>query len=183
MRQVLRSLEERKVSRVNDLGYNRPEGHPYPSRASAKFLTAELSSFHAEICLLSNNVNDYYFVSQGKTTIPNVDDGEECLLTDVRTWRWRISQDSRLLFISTTLVYDTLEMNLARLLTTVGGFLGLTIYHVAWRNCSRQFVTPLERGIVGEMCLSRSIFSIESWTMQFILHINSYILCLLLIDI
>ncbi|XP_011695582.1 PREDICTED: myosin heavy chain, muscle isoform X5 [Wasmannia auropunctata] len=35
-----------------------------------------------EICLLSNNVNDYYFVSQGKTTIPNVDDGEECLLTD-----------------------------------------------------------------------------------------------------
>ncbi|XP_029155871.1 myosin heavy chain, muscle isoform X10 [Nylanderia fulva] len=35
-----------------------------------------------DICLLSNNVQDYYFVSQGKTTIPNVDDGEECLLTD-----------------------------------------------------------------------------------------------------
>ncbi|XP_011883422.1 PREDICTED: myosin heavy chain, muscle isoform X22 [Vollenhovia emeryi] len=35
-----------------------------------------------EICLLSNNINDYYFVSQGKTTIPNVDDGEECTLTD-----------------------------------------------------------------------------------------------------
>ncbi|XP_032677934.1 myosin heavy chain, muscle isoform X11 [Odontomachus brunneus] len=34
------------------------------------------------MCLLSDNVNDYYFVSQGKTTIPNVDDGEECLLTD-----------------------------------------------------------------------------------------------------
>lgn len=27
---------------------------------------------------------DYYVVSQGKTTIPNVDDGEECELTDVR---------------------------------------------------------------------------------------------------
>ncbi|XP_011345053.1 myosin heavy chain, muscle isoform X14 [Ooceraea biroi] len=35
-----------------------------------------------DMCLLSNNINDYYFVSQGKTTIPNVDDGEECLLTD-----------------------------------------------------------------------------------------------------
>lgn len=36
------------------------------------------------MCLFSNNITDYYFVSQGKTTIPGVDDGEECLLTDVR---------------------------------------------------------------------------------------------------
>ncbi|CAH1958774.1 unnamed protein product [Acanthoscelides obtectus] len=35
-----------------------------------------------EKCLLSNNVNDYNFVSQGKTTIPNVDDGEEFKITD-----------------------------------------------------------------------------------------------------
>ncbi|XP_049825619.1 myosin heavy chain, muscle isoform X3 [Aethina tumida] len=35
-----------------------------------------------EMCLLSNNINDYHFVSQGKTTIPNVDDGEECTITD-----------------------------------------------------------------------------------------------------
>ncbi|XP_031843704.1 myosin heavy chain isoform X17 [Nomia melanderi] len=35
-----------------------------------------------EMCCLSNNIQDYYFVSQGKTTIPNVDDGEECTLTD-----------------------------------------------------------------------------------------------------
>lgn len=34
--------------------------------------------------MLSNNIMDYYVVSQGKTTIPNVDDGEECELTDVR---------------------------------------------------------------------------------------------------
>ncbi|XP_012254775.1 myosin heavy chain, muscle isoform X11 [Athalia rosae] len=33
-------------------------------------------------CLLSDNINDYYFVSQGKTTIPGMDDGEECTLTD-----------------------------------------------------------------------------------------------------
>ncbi|XP_070153025.1 myosin heavy chain, muscle isoform X6 [Polyergus mexicanus] len=35
-----------------------------------------------EMCYLSNNIYDYYNVSQGKITIPNVDDGEECLLTD-----------------------------------------------------------------------------------------------------
>ncbi|XP_025262950.1 myosin heavy chain, muscle isoform X26 [Camponotus floridanus] len=35
-----------------------------------------------ENCLLSENIYDYYNVSQGKITIPNVDDGEECLLTD-----------------------------------------------------------------------------------------------------
>ncbi|XP_050298498.1 myosin heavy chain, muscle isoform X38 [Anthonomus grandis grandis] len=35
-----------------------------------------------EICLLSNNILDYNFVSQGKTKIPSVDDGEEFRLTD-----------------------------------------------------------------------------------------------------
>lgn len=37
-----------------------------------------------EACLMSNNIMDYHIVSQGKTTIPNVDDGEEFGLTDVR---------------------------------------------------------------------------------------------------
>ncbi|XP_034947005.1 myosin heavy chain, muscle isoform X10 [Chelonus insularis] len=35
-----------------------------------------------EMLLLSNNIRDYYFVSQGKTTIPGLDDGEELLVTD-----------------------------------------------------------------------------------------------------
>lgn len=35
------------------------------------------------MCFLSENIYDYVNVSQGKITIPNVDDGEECLLTDV----------------------------------------------------------------------------------------------------
>ncbi|XP_023023716.1 myosin heavy chain isoform X38 [Leptinotarsa decemlineata] len=35
-----------------------------------------------EKCLLSNDIYDYNYVSQGKVTIPNVDDGEECALTD-----------------------------------------------------------------------------------------------------
>jgi hypothetical protein len=38
----------------------------------------------AEICNLSDNVMDYRIVSQGKTTIPGVDDGEECEATDAR---------------------------------------------------------------------------------------------------
>ncbi len=35
------------------------------------------------MCCLSNDVYDYKNVAQGKTTIPNVDDGEECTATDV----------------------------------------------------------------------------------------------------
>lgn len=35
------------------------------------------------MCNLSNDIFDYHVVSQGKTTIPNVDDGEEFVLTDV----------------------------------------------------------------------------------------------------
>lgn len=34
--------------------------------------------------MLSNDIMDYHVVAQGKTTIPNVDDGEEMQLTDVR---------------------------------------------------------------------------------------------------
>lgn len=38
---------------------------------------------HSEKSMLSDNILDYVFVSQGKTTIPGVDDGEECQATDV----------------------------------------------------------------------------------------------------
>lgn len=34
--------------------------------------------------MLSNDIYDYHIVSQGKTTIPSVDDAEEMGLTDVR---------------------------------------------------------------------------------------------------
>lgn len=171
---------------MNDPGYNSPEGRPLSSHLSAKFLTADLSSFHTEMCLLSNNVNDYYFVSQGKTTIPNVDDGEECTLTDVRLWRWRWSQDSRLLFTFTTLEY--LRFSCWPQLTVFFFFwINHILYHVAWRNCNRQFVTPLERGIVGETCLSRSIFSDFEWcnlifSKNFIAFAVNWHRCLLIIS-
>lgn len=55
----------------------------YFSHKSASVNNKSLLS-SLEMCNLSNNIMDYYFVSQGKTTIPNVDDGEELLMTDVR---------------------------------------------------------------------------------------------------
>jgi len=33
--------------------------------------------------LLSNRIADYYYISQGKTRIPGVNDGEEFQITDV----------------------------------------------------------------------------------------------------
>lgn len=36
-----------------------------------------------EKCILSDNIMDYYVVSQGKTSIPGVNDGEEFVDTDV----------------------------------------------------------------------------------------------------
>lgn len=38
----------------------------------------------SEYCILSDNIHDYHVVSQGKTTIPSVDDAEEFQMTDVR---------------------------------------------------------------------------------------------------
>jgi len=40
------------------------------------------------MCSLCNDIDEYHYVSQGKTTIPNVDDGEELLLTDVCGPMW-----------------------------------------------------------------------------------------------
>lgn len=37
----------------------------------------------SDMCFLSDNIYDYYNVSQGKVTVPNMDDGEEFTLTDV----------------------------------------------------------------------------------------------------
>lgn len=44
-------------------------------------------NIYIEYCLLSNNIYDYRIVSQGKTTIPSVNDGEEWVAVDVRPYR------------------------------------------------------------------------------------------------
>lgn len=52
---------------------------------------------------LSNRIQDYYYVSQGKTRIPNVNDTEEFLLTDVsELWKthFKITQDLTVLKIN-----------------------------------------------------------------------------------
>ncbi|KAI8436482.1 hypothetical protein MSG28_010041 [Choristoneura fumiferana] len=41
-----------------------------------------IAFYPTEKCILSNDIYDYYNVSQGKITIPSMDDGEECTLTD-----------------------------------------------------------------------------------------------------
>lgn len=38
---------------------------------------------YVDMCFLSDNIYDYYNVSQGKVTVPNMDDGEEFQLADV----------------------------------------------------------------------------------------------------
>lgn len=35
------------------------------------------------MCMLGNDIYEYWTVSQGKITIPGIDDGEEFQLTDV----------------------------------------------------------------------------------------------------
>lgn len=42
-----------------------------------------LCTLHAEMTFLSNRISDYYYISQGKTRIPGVNDGEEFQITDV----------------------------------------------------------------------------------------------------
>ena len=42
-----------------------------------------LESSPTEQCLLSNRIEDYFYVSQGKTRIPGVNDCEEMVYTDV----------------------------------------------------------------------------------------------------
>jgi len=138
-----------------------------PPRALAimKHLIIELSSFYVEICLLSNDVHDYYFVSQGKTTIPNVDDGEECLLTDVRTrQRWRMSQGSRLSFIFVLPLYNDILRRDS--LLTSRWFSWINRTSVAWKTtCSRQSATSPERGVIERnVFAARSNFSNDLFT-------------------
>lgn len=45
------------------------------------------TSLLLDMCFLTGTIMDYHNVSQGKTSIPGVDDGEECELMDVREIR------------------------------------------------------------------------------------------------
>lgn len=44
---------------------------------------------YVEMCFLSDNIYDYFNVSQGKVTVPSIDDSEEFTLADVSDSRIR----------------------------------------------------------------------------------------------
>ncbi len=49
------------------------------------------------MCSLSDNIYDYPFVSQGKVTVPSIDDSEEMQMADVRSfenWGQGVGGDS-----------------------------------------------------------------------------------------
>ena len=67
--------------------------------AAARTTANRVAIGAAEDCLLSDDIYEYHFVSQGKTTIPNVDDAEELTFTDVSAARtaaeWSTSSPDR----------------------------------------------------------------------------------------
>lgn len=59
-----------------------------------------------DMCILSNDIYEYHYVSQGKTTIPNVDDGEELQLTDVsESVNPVVTAQKRLILLMGRLIY------------------------------------------------------------------------------
>lgn len=80
-----------------------------------------------ETCLLSNDIHDYHYVSQGKTEIPGVDDGGEFKDTDVSCYNrsdGRIDSSVKLTFtnklsLPSSIFYPNLrELTLAQLKST-----------------------------------------------------------------
>lgn len=53
------------------------------------------------ICLLSNDIYDYHFVSQGKVTVPSIDDKEDMQFTHVIiiNYRYYYLQENTLNYI------------------------------------------------------------------------------------
>ena len=65
---------------------NEPENNsPLTDHVPPPATNATTTMATIEKCLLSNDIYDYHIVSQGKTTVPSMDDGEEMTITDVRT--------------------------------------------------------------------------------------------------
>ena len=50
-------------------------------KSSVKFLFGQVPDLKAK-CLLSNDIKDYWFVSQGKLTVPSIDDKEDMQFAD-----------------------------------------------------------------------------------------------------
>lgn len=70
------------------------------------------------MCFLSNNIYDYFNVSQGKITIPGVDDGEECMLADVSRRNLCFAFRRILSFVYITFSIETLDHPLKKVYFT-----------------------------------------------------------------
>jgi len=85
--------------------------HPILSCTKKKFQRSWLKFFYNGIliklgmCLLSDNIMEYHVVSQGKTSIPGVDDGDELVGTDVRK-KMRLNFPSHFFTIAVLKVLD-----------------------------------------------------------------------------
>lgn len=64
------------------------------------------------MCNLTGSITDYHNVAQGKTTIPNVDDGEECLATDVRINFIRLARPFLKSFLDSVMLFQFKSLQL-----------------------------------------------------------------------
>jgi hypothetical protein len=64
-------------------------------------LSIDLIFLSTDLCYLSNNIYDYYNVSQGKITVPGIDDGEEMMAADVSL------QDLSVFFVKCFMKFNT----------------------------------------------------------------------------
>lgn len=79
--------------------------------SSATHSLINRTTSYLEYCLLSKDIYDYRIVSQGKTTIPSVDDGEEFEATDVRIGQTNLIAFYHWFVVFTLFILVTLTAN------------------------------------------------------------------------
>lgn len=74
-------MENRACDRRHDTSDKQTS--PGMTHSCLEFMSSSRSFLSTEKCFLSDNIYDYFNVSQGKITVPGIDDGEESQLADV----------------------------------------------------------------------------------------------------
>lgn len=137
--------------------------------------------YSTEQCLLSNDIYDYNNVAQGKITIPNVDDGAECLATDVSVsiWNQKKMWSSSDVFVHFCYFFDEIhqiisvrnsryDISIQILFFTFVPIHFLFFWKNCWKQCSNFFITA---AIISRRCnhrdcswnvIKRFVFQIET---------------------
>lgn len=79
-------MENRACDRRHDT--SRKQTSPGMTHSPWIHVSILVFSTPTEKCFLSDNIYDYVNVSQGKITVPGIDDGEESQLADVSLQKW-----------------------------------------------------------------------------------------------